>query len=43
MDRALYLRKTVIGKLVFQYLLVFGVHAWIFFALPLTTNQYVCF
>ncbi|CAL8292374.1 unnamed protein product [Lota lota] len=38
-DRALYLRKTVLGKLVFQVLLVFGIHFWMFFILPSVTDR----
>ncbi|MEQ2181334.1 hypothetical protein GOODEAATRI_010505, partial [Goodea atripinnis] len=33
-DRALYLRKTVMGKVIFQVILVFGIHFWMFFILP---------
>ncbi|XP_056155643.1 piezo-type mechanosensitive ion channel component 2-like isoform X2 [Lampris incognitus] len=38
-DRALYLRKTVLGKLVFQVILVFGIHFWLFFILPTVTER----
>jgi len=37
-DRALYLRKQVFGKFIFQILLVFVVHAWMFFGLPVVTQ-----
>lgn len=38
-DRALYLRKTVMGKVVFQVILVFGIHFWMFFILPGVTDR----
>ncbi|MGH0171583.1 UNVERIFIED_CONTAM: hypothetical protein FKN15_061480 [Acipenser sinensis] len=39
MDRALYLRKTLLGKCVFQVVLVFGIHFWMFFILPGVTER----
>uniref|UniRef100_A0A8C8K7C7 Piezo-type mechanosensitive ion channel component n=1 Tax=Oncorhynchus tshawytscha TaxID=74940 RepID=A0A8C8K7C7_ONCTS len=38
-DRALYLRKTVMGKVIFQVILVFGIHFWMFFILPGVTER----
>ncbi|XP_059837163.1 piezo-type mechanosensitive ion channel component 2-like [Hypanus sabinus] len=38
-DRALYLRKTVLGKVVFQVVLVLGIHFWMFFILPGITER----
>jgi hypothetical protein len=40
-DRALYLRRNVRGKLFFQLFQVIGVHIWLFFALPAITHTYV--
>ncbi|KAL4234818.1 hypothetical protein ACF0H5_006459 [Mactra antiquata] len=38
-DRALYLRKNVLGKFIFQILLVVVLHIWLFFILPYSTQK----
>ncbi|XP_028926177.1 piezo-type mechanosensitive ion channel component 2-like [Ornithorhynchus anatinus] len=38
-DRGLYLRKNMFGKCVFQVVLVFAIHFWIFFILPGVTER----
>ncbi|GAB1603264.1 hypothetical protein Ahia01_000607200 [Argonauta hians] len=38
-DRALFLRKFVHGKFIFQVALIIIVHIWLFFVLPAITNR----
>ena len=38
-DRALYLRKNMFGKIIFQFILIVGLHIWMFFVLPSTTER----
>lgn len=40
LDRGLYLRKNYVGKIIFQYFLIFGLHVWMFFVLPATTVRH---
>lgn len=42
-DRALYLRKFMLGKILFQYALIIGVHIWMFFVLPFITERYIVY
>lgn len=38
-DRAFYLQKNLGGKLMFQVVLVIGIHLWLFFLLPFSTGH----
>ncbi|TNN60308.1 Piezo-type mechanosensitive ion channel component 2 [Liparis tanakae] len=38
-DRAIYLKKSLMAKCVFQVTLVFGIHFWMFFILPGVTER----
>lgn len=40
-DRALYLRKNLIGKIIFQFITVIGMHIWLFFLVPYLSERYV--
>lgn len=40
-DRALYLKKNILGKFVFQILLVILIHVLLFFILPYVTKRFV--
>lgn len=38
-DRALYLRKNLLGKIVFQFVSVIGMHIWLFFLVPMFSER----
>ncbi|KAL7042426.1 hypothetical protein ACKWTF_001133 [Chironomus riparius] len=38
-DRMLYLRKNMIGKVIFHYITIITIHSWMFFILPVKTNR----
>ncbi|XP_037048036.1 piezo-type mechanosensitive ion channel component isoform X2 [Bradysia coprophila] len=38
-DRALYLRKNLIGKIIFQFITVIGMHIWLFFLVPALSER----
>ncbi|XP_030238418.1 piezo-type mechanosensitive ion channel component isoform X14 [Drosophila navojoa] len=38
-DRALYLRKALVKKIVFHFLSVIGIHIWMFFVVPAVTER----
>lgn len=39
MERAIYLRKAMKVKIVFHFVTVIGIHAWMFFLIPYLTAQ----
>lgn len=38
-DRALYLRKNLLGKIIFQFVTVVGMHIWLFFLVPTLSER----
>ncbi|XP_070509149.1 piezo-type mechanosensitive ion channel component-like [Chironomus tepperi] len=38
-DRMLYLRKNMLGKVIFHYITIITIHSWMFFILPVKTNR----
>lgn len=42
-DRALYLRKNLVGKIIFQFITVIGMHIWLFFLVPSLSERLIIF
>lgn len=38
-DRALYLRKNLAGKIIFQFVAVIFIHLWLFFLVPISSER----
>lgn len=38
-DRALYLRKNLVGKIIFQFVTVVAMHIWLFFLVPIFSEK----
>ncbi|XP_034101590.1 piezo-type mechanosensitive ion channel component isoform X5 [Drosophila albomicans] len=38
-DRALYLRKALVNKIIFHFFSVIGIHIWMFFVVPAVTER----
>lgn len=41
-DRAIYLRKNINAKVVFQVIQIVTLHIWLFIVYPLVTDRYCC-
>lgn len=40
-DRAIYLRRNILGKLIFQFIQIVILHIWLFILFPVITEKYV--